>query len=189
MLRDPAGRPVSRAGKPLYGLSHIPTSITDAEIFVGSWEQTVSLVRSQHGRAVPLSGVYQLTPTPDPRLVRHILNDPTPAQIDALLRSALLEGHEGIVLRQGDTAWKVKPIETYDVPVLGATNGKGKYDGLIGALVTPMGKVSGMTDEQRKRYTDKLPTMIEVECTELTKAGKFRHPRFKRERFDKSHED
>jgi len=49
-----------------------------------------------------------------------------------------------------------------------------------------MGNVgTGLTDDQRRQFWAKPPLTIEVECMELTPDGKFRHPRFKRERFDK----
>jgi len=97
----------------------------------------------------------------------------------------LKRGDEGLVIYQGEVSYKVKPRENHDVIVTGFTEGKGKYSGLVGALETNMGKVSGMTDQQRADFTKELPEVIEVECMGLTKNGKFRHPRFIRVRFDK----
>jgi len=68
----------------------------------------------------------------------------------------------------------------YDIVVTGLVAGKGRYLGKVGALITSMGRVSvGLTDEQRAEFVF-LPigTVIEVECQELTKTGKFRRPRF-----------
>jgi hypothetical protein len=188
MLRDDQGNPVSRAGKPLHNLQEIPAHITDAEIFVDNWETSVSLVRTHEGKAVPASAAYTLDIL-DTRLYLFSLENPQDHIIENELIEALARGDEGLVLYQGDKALKVKPKDNYDVPVTGSTDGKGKYEGLIGALITPRGKVSGMSDEQRKQFSEKLPEVIEVECMGLTKNFKFRHPRFLRERFDKSIED
>lgn len=188
MLRDEHGQPVSRRGKPLYNLEAIPAYITDAEIFLDNWETSVSMVRTHDGQTVTPDCAYSIDPL-DPRLLLFTATDPSQELIRAQLKAALERGEEGLVLYQGRKALKVKPSENYDVPVTGATEGKGKYAGLIGALETPRGKVSGMTDAQRTAFTHKLPEVIEVECMGLTKNGKFRHPRFVRERFDKSPAD
>lgn len=189
MLRNELGEPVSRSNKPLYNLQLIPAHVTDAEIFIDNWETSVSAVRTLEGKPVPPSAAYRLDIL-DPRLELFTLEDPTATVIEDALVEALKRGDEGLVLYcQYDKALKVKPKENYDVPVTGSTEGKGKYSGMIGALITPRGKVSGMTDTQRRQFTEKLPTVIEVECMGLTKNGKFRHPRFLRERFDKPIED
>jgi hypothetical protein len=188
MLRDDEGNPVSRNGKPLYNLERIPPDITDAEIFTGSWDSTVSAVRTHEGTSVPVEAAYSLDPL-DRRLLLSQNFDITKERIEMYMREALARGDEGLVLYYDDKgvtkAYKVKPKENHDVPVTGATEGKGKNKGLIGALITPKGNVSGMSDAQRRAFTLKLPEMIEVECMGLTKNGKFRHPRFMRERFDK----
>jgi hypothetical protein len=190
MLRDAEGNPVSRNGKPLHNLHRIPPSITDAEIFTGSWASTVSAVRTHEGPLVPALKAYSLSPI-DKRLIIGMYIDIEAEVIQKLMCAALERGDEGLVLYtdvQGVTkAYKVKPKENYDVPVTGSTlsKSKGKYAGMIGALITPKGKVSGMGDKDRKAFTKCLPEMIEVECMGLTENGKFRHPRFVRERFDK----
>ncbi|MEE8597957.1 MAG: hypothetical protein V3S69_00265 [Dehalococcoidales bacterium] len=86
----------------------------------------------------------------------------------------------------------IKPSETHDVLVTDVIEGTGKYVGMMGALMTPMGKVgTGFTDADRKWFWDTrivnkdLPLLIEVECMSVTKNGKFRHARFKRIRWDK----
>jgi len=187
MLRDENNNPVSRANKPLYNLHEIPDHITDAEIFIESWETTVSMVRTHAGEAVSSYAAYSIDPL-DHRLILYRVEDPTAEFIADELATALDRGDEGLVL-YGSKVFKVKPKENYDVPVTGSTEGKGKYEGLIGALVTPLGKVSGMTDEQRRAFTKKLPEIIEVSCMGLTSGGKFRHPYFVRERFDKPIEE
>lgn len=184
MLRNEAGFPVSRSDKPLYNLGHVPKEITDAEIFLNNWGESVSLVRSMYGDPVPLDCVYSLYPL-DERLILGYYHDPSPDFVADMLKTALAHGDEGLVIRQGDKWLKVKPVETYDVPITGLQPGTGKYVGKMGALLTPMGKVgTGFTDAMRdEEWT--IGEIIEVECMQLTDDGKFRHPRFVRRRFDK----
>jgi len=186
MLRDEEGNPVSRSGKPLYNLGWVCPGVEDAEVFSEDWDTTVSLVRTHSFRDVPRDAIYPLDP-PDPRLVLETITDPSPLHVERLLREALARGDEGLVLRQGFTWLKVKPVENYDVVVRDITPGKGKYEGMVGALVTDRGKVSGMDDEDRAKWKDGsiIGKTIEVECMSLTKNGKFRHPRIVRVRWDK----
>jgi ATP-dependent DNA ligase len=116
---------------------------------------------------------------------------------------------EGLMLKFAGVAkygkdWtKVKKEYTVDCFIIGATNGKGKYEGQIGALelavmngdvIWPIGKCSGMTDSERKDMTDlalegKLKGRVcEVKFNEVTKNKKLRHPRFMRWRDDKARE-
>lgn len=187
MLRDGEGKPVSRNGKPLHNLDHVPAHITDAEVYMGDWDSTITAVRSQAKHIIPLDCIYSLTEPLDPRLRKGLVDDPTEGFIRRSMKRMIDDGYEGLVLRQGNKWLKVKPEETYDVPVTGITGGSGKYEGMVGALVTPMGKVSGMTDAQRKEWVDGsiIGHTIEVKCMELTKNGKFRHPRLIRVRYDK----
>lgn len=189
MLRDEDGKPVSRSGKPLYNLDHISSDITDAEIYSKNWETSVSLVRTKNGSPIPVDCVYSLDPI-DPRLNPLTWTDPSANLISKMLDTAVYEALEGIVLRQGDKWLKVKPTETHDVKIIGMMEGTGKYVGMMGCLVTPMGRIgTGFTDEERKdfweRKTELVWNTVEVECMSLTKDGKFRHPRFKRIRWDK----
>lgn len=189
MLRDEDGNPVSRSGKPLYNLDNIDKDITDAEVYDTDWKTSISLVRTKHTDAkVHLRLVYSLSPL-DPRLEVCELQDPDANVIKAWLRTALHKGFEGLVLRQGDRWLKVKPKETYDVLVTGKIEGTNKYVGKLGALTTDMGNVgTGLTDKDREELwnnPDIVGTYIEVECMSLTPDGKFRHPVFKRLRWDK----
>lgn len=172
---------VSRAGKPLY---NIQMDCDVAEIYCGSWEQTVSAVRTRNGTPVPEECVYSLSPHIDSRLVVGRF-DVTPDLVEKCFRDARNLGYEGLVLHTKEVLYKVKDKETYDVPVIGVIPGKGKHIGRMGALMTPMGKVGvGFTDTQRELnwFTN---IVIEVECMEVTPEGKFRHPRFIRIREDK----
>lgn len=198
MLRDEAGNPVSRNGKPLYNLENVPKEITDAEIYYGSWEESVSHCRSSVTDVGPvdIKHVYSLFPVIDKRLDLGIYINPTADQINEALRLVLEAGHEGLVIREIDgkgTLYKVKPHETYDVEVIGIVGGTGKHAGRMGALLTPMGKVgTGFTDKEREWWWSQYPSfestkpkIIEVECWELTSSGQFRHPRYVRLREDK----
>lgn len=198
MLRDAVGNPISRNGKPLYNLEHVPKEIQDAEIYYGDWETSISHVRSSVTDVGPVSAecVYSLFPDVDSRLNLGVHINPTAEGINKALSEVLKAGYEGLVLREvggKGRLYKVKPRETYDVEVIGMVQGTGKHEGRMGALITPMGKVgTGFTDIEREwwwshypsSYTDKLP-VIEVDCWELTKSGQFRHPRYIRLREDK----
>jgi DNA ligase-1 len=178
---------MSRNGKPLYNLDHISTDLTDIEVFCGSWEKTISKVRTFDENYVLQEEAFSLDPL-DERLILGTLVDPTEHDIDKLLESAVSRGDEGLVLRQGNKWLKVKKVETYDIAVTGIVEGKGKYVGMLGAIETEKGNVgTGLTDDQRVTMftNDLIGTTIEVECMELTKDGMFRHPRFVRMRFDK----
>lgn len=174
---------ISRANKPLYNLDHL--TITDAEVFAGNWEGSITAVRTQQGTPVPEEWVYSLEPL-DSRLIIKELIDPSAEEIHELLNKVVSEGNEGLVLRQGDKWIKVKQEETFDVKVTGKQVGTGKYTGMLGALLTEKGKVgTGFTDEQRKVNDIDVGDTIEVRSMSLTPSGKFRHPRFIRHRTDK----
>ena len=132
MLRDYKGDPVSRRGKPLYNLEEIPAHICDAEVYRGSWEESVSAVRKREGTMVDLAMVYSLEPL-DPRLLVDTYEVFTEEDAKELLKLALAKGFEGLVVYSEGKSYKIKPEENYDVLVTGATKGKGKYEGLRGA--------------------------------------------------------
>lgn len=182
---------VSRNNKPLYNLEGLPDELTDVEIFKNDWATSVSMVRTKNGEPVTWEDAYSLSPFTAGNLSISTIVDPTVSEIDTLLEVVLEEGYEGLVLKQGDTWLKVKPIETYDVKVTGVKEGKGRNANKLGAFLTDMGNVgTGFTDEQRqdfwRRYHHSSEEVtIEVECMELTPSGKFRHPRFVRVRWDK----
>lgn len=216
MLRDAEGKPISRNGKPLYNLEHVPVEIQDAEIYYGDWETSISHVRSSVTDVGPVhaDNVFSLFPAVDKRLDLGLVIDPTSDDINKVLELVLAEGYEGLVIREiggKGKLYKVKPHETYDVQVTGMIMGTGKHEGRMGALYTPMGKVgTGFTDKQREEWYEWFTTQpcvihdelsekptrlmlwtgaetrtIEVECWELTKDDKFRHPRYIRLREDK----
>jgi DNA ligase-1 len=85
--------------------------------------------------------------------------------LDTRLREVISAGGEGLMLHRGDSMYraarsddllKVKPVDDAEARVTGHLPGKGKYQGLLGALQveTPEGLRfrlgSGFTDEQRR---------------------------------------
>tara|TARA_R110000851_G_scaffold323397_1_gene490060 strand:+ start:381 stop:1040 length:660 start_codon:yes stop_codon:yes gene_type:complete len=182
---------VSRNNKPLYNLQEIPPSWKDIEVYDTDWSKSVSLCRTKVGVPISTRQVYKLANRYNKDLSIGVCSNPLALNIDAHLVRALSKGYEGLVLKQGDTWLKVKPVETYDVKVIGVKEGKGKNANKLGAFITDMGNVgTGFTDEERqdlwRRYQNlNEPLTIEVECMELTPNGKFRHPRFVHIRFDK----
>ena len=204
----------SRAGKPLYNLPRVRKFHSDFkgggvryyilepgryEIFLGDWGESVSVVRTQRSNCpeIPVSCLYRLDEL-DERLEMFdsIIEELKEEYIKLYLEDALGQGYEGLVLTADEGEFKVKPVETYDVPVIGVIEGKGRNKGRLGAFVTSMGNVgTGLTDKDRKHYWGvtgivkagggKYQPIIEVECMSLTAKGKFRHPRFIRVREDK----
>lgn len=176
----------SRSDKPLY---NVPDTLPvgDYECFADSWENTVHLLRTQKGLpTIDERHFFSLDPICS-ALIHSTLSNPKASLITELMENVVASGLEGLVLRQGDRWLKVKPTETYDVPVIGLKDGKGRNEGRLGAFITPMGNVGvGLTDVQREEYNTLLiGTIIEVSCMSLTPNGKFRHPRFIRVRHDK----
>ena len=84
------------------------------------------------------------------------------AHLDLFMNSVLDCGGEGIILRDGNQGWvcarshnvlKYKPFHDAEARIIGFTAGRGKYDGMIGALVTDYNgkrlELSGLTDAER----------------------------------------
>lgn len=179
------GVALSRAGKPLYNLPPLPDGIY--EVYTGTWEGSITAVRTIDGPTVNYDHIYRIDPG-------HVSSNLTisrtgdPDTIRTLFNIAKSTGYEGLVVWDRDTNihYKVKDTETYDVEVLGIQPGKGKNLGKMGALITSMGKVgTGFTDKVREEAMNWKGKTIEVEAMELTPQGKFRHPRFVRLREDK----
>jgi len=118
--------------------------------------------------------------------------------------SIISRGGEGVVVKKlsgFEKDWfKVKRVKTWDVVIMGFTQGKGKYEGVIGAirygfyncngLLQEVGKCSGMTDLERALFASTPGTyigrVIEVKGQELGNKGGIVFPRFVRLRDDKS---
>lgn len=114
---------------------------------------------------------------------------------------AITKGIEGWVFKNinydPDNEYKLKPILTADLVVSGFKDGRGKYAGLIGALLLAdstgrvVASVSGMDDATRINIDEDtdLGRICEVAYQKVTRQGKLRHPRFKRWRDDKTDAD
>lgn len=204
-----SGVPTSRNGKPLYNLPSMKDG--DYEVFLGDFKSSISACRTHEGKKIPSTNLYRLEPEIDTRLKFDKIINPTPEKIMELMQAALERGFEGLVLRgPNGERLKVKDKDNYDVVVIGVIEGTGKFQGMMGALITPMGKVgTGFSNADRQKFwelrdyiegchncakkkaTCRCPhgpnyqMTIEVECMELTPDGKFRHPRFVRIREDK----
>ena len=129
-------------------------------------------------------------------------------EISKQMNYALDKGFEGIVLKSLNKQYyekgallKVKKFETIDCVVCGYQEGKGKYEGQIGALeigyydekldkIIKISKVNCGTDEERKLWTEDwnnmINSVIEVKCQEITDKS-LRHPVYIRLRKDKSY--
>ncbi|GAA5973122.1 hypothetical protein JCM11641_006279 [Rhodosporidiobolus odoratus] len=107
-------------------------------------------------------------------------------------------GGEGLMLRQpasryiprrSATLLKVKTFYDAEARVLAYEPGKGKYDGMCGALICEMENKttfsvgSGLTDERRGN-PPKVGSIITYRFQDLTKSGVPRFPSFVGERFD-----
>ncbi len=199
MHRDVDGNPISRAGKPLYNLDHISKEIVDAEVYDKDWATSMSRVRSSvNGSPVPASMVYSIEPL-DPRMDLGWLEDPTHAELQAIMDAKVAEGFEGLVIRKGKKWLKYKPTDSADVFITGYQEGTGKHEGLMGALLTNYGKVgTGFDDAQRKWWADQYKykgiewltkQLIQVTFMEWSSGHKFRHPVFDCIRDDKTEEN
>jgi DNA ligase-1 len=182
------GKMMSKDNKPLYNIPNFQGE--RAEIYCGSFKETIKIVRSYNNRQIKSNEIYVLEPKIDPRLIIKEIIDPVKETIKIELDKANYEGYEGLVLWSEDkkTLYKVKKIKSEDVRILNIIEGKGKNKGKLGAFMTKKGNVGvGFTDEERQKYFSKnlINSYIEVKYMELTEKGKFRHPRFYRLREDK----
>lgn len=87
--------------------------------------------------------------------------------------------------------YKAKRERSFDVVVLGYTEGQGKYEGQIGAIefgaydkdgsLVRIGKCSGLTDEERRDITNNkdeyLGRVFEVKSNDMVGSGEYRSPR------------
>lgn len=121
-------------------------------------------------------------------------------------RGVVAQGGEGVVvknLRGIDKDFvKVKRVKTWDVVIVGFTEGKGKYSGVIGAIrygafkdgqIVEVGKCSGMTDAERAMFAAApqsfLGRVIELKGQEVGSKGRIRFPAFLTIRDDKPPEE
>jgi hypothetical protein len=120
-------------------------------------------------------------------------------------------GGEGLVLKRLSSGYKadrqkdwlkIKAERFVDCVVRSYTDGKGKYEGTVGALVLELkrddqwvivGTTSGMTDAKRAFFKQALDEgrhfVVEAKFQNWTSGLRLRHPRFVRIRGDKRAED
>ena len=125
-----------------------------------------------------------------------VLHDPAkdagyPEDTETILRRAVAEGHEGVVLKHPDATYpkargewaKVKPERTLDLRVVDVLDNGSLVVSHRGVRV----KVGiGLPRAVRAAAAAMLGRLVEVRCQEVTKSGSLRHPVFLRVRDDKS---
>jgi DNA ligase-1 len=117
--------------------------------------------------------------------------------------TCIQDGFEGIIIKQLDgeyefkrsSSWiKLKPNTSEDLKVVEIQEGKGKYEGLLGALIVDREGVkinvgSGFKDDERISLEEAnklyIGNTVEVIYDSVTKDGSLRFPRFKTLRHDK----
>jgi ATP-dependent DNA ligase len=131
-----------------------------------------------------------------------------------LYQRIIKQNGEGVVLknlyatyiqgaRPSGNWYKAKKSMTIDAVILGFTQGQGKYNTRIGAIIfgqyvsTPkgwdlkeLGKASGMTDSQRTEFTKNcdfyVGKVVTIKGMERLRSGSIRHPQFVAIRSDKN---
>jgi ATP-dependent DNA ligase len=124
-----------------------------------------------------------------------------------LAASIWARGGEGLIIKDfaslymagNRSAWsKIKKAQTTEAVVMGFQEGKGKYVGMVGAIIlgqyrdgqlVEIARTSGMTDVERASLSAAdINRVLEVEFQDRT-ADSLRHPRFLRFRDDKDPAD
>ena len=149
-------------------------------------------------RHIRLSTLVEKTPVAS----REIVNSKEEAELK--YKDYRAQGHEGAILKKikgkytfkRTSDWmKVKPIVEDEFEICGFKEGRGRLKGMLGAIFikTQQGTKTqvggGFSDEQRKYLwgirEELAGETVEVEYMEYTPAGRLRHPRFLKMRFDK----
>jgi len=124
----------------------------------------------------------------------------------SFFQEILAQGGEGVVVKNlrglEEDFVKVKRVKSWDVVITGFTEGKGKYQGVIGAIrygvfrdgkLVEVGKASGMTDAERAMFAANpdmfIGKVIELKGQEIGSEGRIRFPAFQRFRDDKLPEE
>ncbi len=130
----------------------------------------------------------------------------TEAMLKVFYEQQLEDGEEGAMIKtltgeyefKRSKAWqKMKPEHTEDIEIIDFEEGRGKYEGQLGAFICKLNGVdgevrvgSGLKDEQRQELWDRreelVHTYIEVKYQEKTRDGSLRFPIFIKFRPDKS---
>lgn len=159
----------------------------DAEIYTGDFHEVQGGL-SRHDPEEGLIGPEHIYPLDcqgglDERLFVSRLEElkKDDDRIPALLKVAVAQGFEGIVLRTADHWYRVKPEATADVRITGWFEQHDKYKnpkGQLGGFETNYGKVTAFTEEMRKKLWDNpdqyIGRMMTVKYKELYETGKFR---------------
>ena len=131
-------------------------------------------------------------------LYQHIIQNKGEGVVLKNLYSTYIQG-----ARPSDNWYKAKKSMTIDAVILGFTQGNGKYNTRIGALIfgqyvntpkgwklKPLGQASGMTDSQRTEFSNNrdsyIGKVVSIKGMERLKSGAIRHPRFVEIRSDKN---
>lgn len=195
-IRKKDGIIVSKNEKQLYNLSHDERDWEIAEAYTGDRGETWGIISASKSkrRQIKTTEIYPLFPTVCKQLYIGYFTDPTVVTINMHLARAIKSGFEGLVLRGGTVEnpilIKVKKNYSEDVPITGMVEGKGKFKGMMGKLVTDQGEVgTGFSEAERKKFWRSrkklIGTVVEVLFQEKTKKGLMRDPRFVRLREDK----
>jgi DNA ligase-1 len=132
-----------------------------------------------------------------------VVNSPSGAELFAARDAFMEQGFEGAMAKRLDASYnfkrssdllKIKSFLDADGVVVGVVEGRGKFKGMLGALVVDFDGVttevgSGFTDEQRRMLLANsqgiLNKHVEVKFQNRTPDGKLRFPVFCRTRPDK----
>ena len=159
----------------------------DCEVQCEDFLTTASALNSKKDAGIRINGgwVYPLEDEEAcySELGMTIIRDPEKDEIERLMKIALMEGYEGLVLKDERGGWfRVKPTKSADVRVTGWFEQKDKHGnpkGCLGGFTTKYGKVTAFTDEMRRELWDNpdqyLWRMMEVQYKELYHTGKFRY--------------
>ena len=120
-------------------------------------------------------------------------------EVQEVFATARELGHEGVMVKRYDHKWepkrcpdswmKLKPDDEVDGRIVGRTEGKGKFAGMIGSLVCEAEDgstftISGMTDAERLDFTLHFEQYrgqwVVATFMERDTQGGYRHPQFNR---------
>ena len=124
-----------------------------------------------------------------------------PEDVLALMDQMVLQGYEGLILKDMSQPYqfkrsryllKLKPFKDIDLPIVDLKEGKGKYEGMLGAIYVEMDGVqtkvgTGFDDAQRTALwtPDTIGRIAEVKYQNVTSKRRLRFPVFKGLRPDK----
>ncbi|CAH9064244.1 DNA ligase [Pseudoalteromonas holothuriae] len=166
------------------------------------WQQVRYLVFDAPDPALPFSARYQHYQAKINRMkTTHIhaveqLHFEHQQQLEQYYQMVLMRGGEGLILHQkhalhqagrSDRILKYKPYQDAEAIVIGYTEGKGKYKGMIGALKVKSEqglefKIGTGISDQLRQQPPKIGSQITYRYQGLTKYGKPRFARFLRMR-------